>query len=340
MPGMGAAPPREADLAKLTMVQALNLALRQEMERDESVVVLGEDVGLDGGVFRVTDGLIQKFGERRVIDTPLAESGIVGTSIGMAVNGLRPVAEMQFSGFDYLAFHQLENHASRLRRRSQGKYGVPLVVRAPYGGGVRALEHHSESREALWAHIPGLKMVIPSGPRNARALLVSAIRDPDPVIFYEPKAVYRAFREEVPDEEETMPIGKSRVAREGGDLTAITYGAMLHPTLEAAEELHEQDGVEMEVIDLLTISPLDDALFVESVRKTGRAVVVHEAPRSFGPGAEIVSRIMEKSFFYLEAPIHRVTGFDVNIPLPARETAYLPGVQRIVTAARETLSVR
>jgi pyruvate dehydrogenase E1 component beta subunit len=322
------------------MVQALNLALRQEMERDDAVIILGEDVGKDGGVFRVTDGLIERFGEDRVVDTPLAESGIVGTSIGMAVYGLKPVCEIQFSGFDYIAFHQIENHASRLRRRSQGRYGVPMVLRAPYGGGVRALEHHSESREAFWAHIPGLKMVIPSGPRNARSLLVSAIRDPDPVIFYEPKAVYRAFREEVPEEEETLPIGKSHLVREGKDITMICYGAMLHPTLEAAAELKEKDGVEAEVIDLLTISPLDDQLFTESVRKTGRALVVHEAPRSFGPGAEVASRIMEKSFFYLEAPVRRVTGFDVNIPLPRREDAYLPSAQRIARAARETLSVR
>lgn len=327
-------------MARMTMVQALNLALRQEMEKDDSVVILGEDVGKDGGVFRVTDGLIDRFGEDRVVDTPLAESGIVGASIGMAVYGLKPVAEIQFSGFDYIAFHQLENHASRLRRRSQGRYHVPLVVRAPYGGGVRALEHHSESREAFWAHIPGLKMVIPSGPRNARALLVSAIRDPDPVVFYEPKAVYRAFREEVPEEEETLPIGKSRIVREGKHVTMICYGAMLHPTLEAADLLKEEDGLEAEVIDLLTISPLDDELFTASVRKTGRAMVIHEAPRSFGPGAEIVSRMMEKSFFYLEAPIKRVTGFDVDIPLPSREMAYIPGVQRIVRAARETLSVQ
>jgi len=327
-------------MAKMTMVQALNLALRQEMERDDAVIVLGEHVGKDGGVFRVTEGLIERFGEERVVDTPLAESAIVGTSIGMAVYGLKPVCEIQFSGFDYIAFHQIENHASRLRRRSQGRYGVPMVLRAPYGGGVRALEHHSESKEAFWAHIPGLKMVIPSGPHNARALLVSAIRDPDPVIFYEPKAVYRAFREEVPEEEEAMPIGKSRVVREGKHITMISYGAMLHPTLEAAGELHEKDGVEAEVIDLLTISPLDDELFTRSVRKTGRALVVHEAPRSFGPGAEIVSRIMEKSFFYLKAPIRRVTGFDVNIPLPARENAYLPSAQRIVRAAREILSVQ
>lgn len=326
-------------MPKLTMVQALNLALRQEMETDDSVIVLGEDVGVDGGVFRVTDGLIDRFGDQRSLDTPLAESGIVGMSIGMAVYGLKPVCEIQFSGFSYLNFHQIESHASRLRWRSQGQITVPMVLRTPYGGGVRALEHHSESREAFYAHIPGLKMVIPSGPRNARALLVSAIRDPDPVIFYEGKAIYRAFREEVPDEPETLPIGKSQIVREGKDLTMISYGAMMRPTLEAALELEEKDGVQAEVIDLLTISPMDDALFVQSVNKTGRALVIHEAPRSFGPGAEIVSRVMEKAFYYLEAPIARVTGFDVVIPLFSRENAYLPGVKRIVAAARKTLSI-
>ena len=224
-------------MAKMTMIQALNLALRQEMEKDDSVIVLGEDVGVDGGVFRATDGLIDSFGDQRVLDTPLAESGIVGMSIGMALYGLKPVCEIQFSGFSYLNFHQIESHASRLRWRSQGRFHVPMVLRTPYGGGVRALEHHSESREAFWAHMPGLKMVIPSGPRNARALLVSAIRDPDPVIFYEAKALYRAFREEVPEEEETLPIGQSQIVREGKDVTLISYGAMMRPTLEAAQEL-------------------------------------------------------------------------------------------------------
>ncbi|UCH20085.1 MAG: alpha-ketoacid dehydrogenase subunit beta [Deltaproteobacteria bacterium] len=325
-------------MAKMTMVQALNLALSQEMEKDDSVMVLGEDVGVDGGVFRVTDGLIDKYGDQRVIDTPLAEAGIVGMSIGMAVYGLRPVCEIQFSGFSYQNFHQIENHASRLRWRSQGRFHVPMVLRTPYSGGVRALEHHSESREAYYAHTPGIKMVIPSGPRNARALLISAIRDPDPVIFYESKALYRAFREEVPEEEETFPIGTSQIVREGTDLTMISYGTMMRPALEAASILQEKDGVETEVIDLLTISPLDDALFVQSVHKTGRAVVIHEAPGSFGPGAEIVSRIMEKAFFYLEAPIERVTGYDIIIPLFSRENSYIPSAQRIVRAAKKVLS--
>jgi pyruvate dehydrogenase E1 component beta subunit len=308
------------------------------MGKDDSIVVLGEDVGVDGGVFRVTDGLINQFGQDRVLDTPLAESGIVGMSIGMAVYGLKPVCEIQFSGFSYQNFHQIENHAARLRLRSRGRYHVPMVLRTPYGGGVRALEHHSESRETFWAHMPGIKMVIPSGPRNARALLVSAIRDPDPVIFYESKALYRAFREEVPEEEETIPIGKPRIAREGKDLTLISYGAMMRPILEAAAGLKEKDGVEAEVIDLLTVSPLDDEIFVQSVLKTGRAVVIHEAPRSFGPGAEIISRLMEKAFYYLEVPIERVTGYDIIIPLFSREKAYLPNAQRIIRAARKTLN--
>ncbi len=326
-------------MAKMTMVQAINLALSQEMEKDDRVLVLGEDVGVDGGVFRVTDGLIDKFGAQRVIDTPLAESAIVGMSIGMAVYGLRPVCEIQFSGFSYQNFHQIENHAARLRWRSQGRFQVPMVLRTPYSGGVRALEHHSESREAYYAHTPGIKMVIPSGPRNARALLTSAIRDPDPVIFYESKAIYRAFREEVPEEEETFPIGTSQIVREGNDLTLISYGTMMRPTLEAASILQEEDGIETDIIDLLTISPLDDSLFVQSVHTTGRAVVIHEAPGSFGPGAEVVSRIMEKAFYYLEAPIERVTGYDIIIPLFIRENSYIPSTRRIVSAARRVLSI-
>jgi pyruvate dehydrogenase E1 component beta subunit len=319
-------------------VQAINLALRQEMERDDSVVVLGEDVGVDGGVFRVTDGLLEAFGERRVVDTPLAESAIVGTSIGMAAYGLKPVCEIQFSGFSYMAFHQLESHAARLRWRSRGRYHVPMVLRTPYGAGVRALEHHSESREVYYAHTPGLKMVIPSTPRKARALLVSAIRDPDPVVFFEPKAVYRAIREEVPEAEETWPLGKADVVREGERLTLLAYGAMLRPTLEAADILRAEDGVAAEVIDVVTLSPLDHDTLATSVRKTGRAVIVHEAARSYGPGAEIVARLVEKAFWHLEAPIGRVTGFDTVVPSFAYEQAYLPSPQRIAAAARATLN--
>jgi len=325
-------------MAKMTMVQAINHALHQEMARDDSVIILGEDVGVDGGVFRATEGLLEEYGEERVLDTPLAEAGIVGASVGMAIAGLRPVAEIQFSGFSYLAFHQLESHAARMRWRSNGAYHVPMVLRTPYAGGVRALEHHSESREAYWAHTPGLKMVIPSGPRTARGLLLSAIRDPDPVVFYEAKSIYRAFREEVSEEEETIPIGQARVVREGKDLTLIAYGAMMRPTLAAADKLQEEDGVQAEVIDLLTISPLDSETLAQSVRKTGRAVVVHEAPRSFGSGAEVISRLVEKAFWYLEAPIGRATGFDIIMPLFAFEQVYLPGVERILRVARETLS--
>ncbi|WP_404364243.1 alpha-ketoacid dehydrogenase subunit beta [Marinobacter sp.] len=325
-------------MAKMNMAEAINMALKQEMGNDDNVFLLGQDIGVDGGVFRITDGLLDEFGEERVMDTPLAESAIVGMSIGMAVNGLKPVCELQFSGFSYFAFHQMEGHAARLRWRSQGRYNVPMVCRMPYGGGVHALEHHSESREIYYAHTPGLKMVIPSGPRNARALLISAIRDPDPVIFFEGKALYRAFREEVPEDEETLPIGESQVAREGDDLTLITYGAMTHRSLEAAEKLAEDDGVETEVIDLLSISPLDDKKLSESVRKTGRVLIVHEAHRSFGPGAEIIARINEKSFFYLEAPVQRVTGYDVITPYFAREQDYIPDVDRIIDGARRALS--
>lgn len=324
-------------MARMTMVEALNMGLRQEMEKDDTVLLLGQDIGPDGGVFRVTNGLIDQFGSNRVIDTPLAESSIIGMAVGMAVYGLKPVCEIQFSGFAYQNFHQLENHAARMRWRTRGRLSVPMVMRAPYGGGVRALEHHSESREDYWAHTPGLKVVIPSCPRNARALLVSAIRDPDPVIFYESKALYRAYREDVPEAEETLPLGKASILRGGNDLTMITYGAMIRPVQEAAALLHEVDGIEVEIIDLLTLSPLDTNLMAESVKKSGHAVVVHEAPRSFGPGAEIVSQLMEESFYYLEAPIERVTGFDTIIPYFSLEKEYLPNVHRIVHAARRCL---
>ena len=319
------------------MVKALNLALRQEMERDPDVLVIGEDVGVDGGVFRVTEDLQRAFGSRRVIDSPLAEAAIVGTSIGMALYGLRPVCEIQFSGFAFQCFHHFENHAARYRMRTQGRFHVPLVVRMPFGGGVRALEHHSESEEQFYAHVPGLKMVIPSGPRNARALLVSAIRDPDPVIFFEHKALYHAWREEVPDEPEALPLGQAQVVREGSAITLIAYGAMLRVAQEAAETLAREDRVEAEVIDLLTISPLDRETIVGSVSKTGRAVIVHEAPRSFGAGAEIAASIMEGAFLSLEAPIRRVAAYDVPFVGFARERANIPDAARVLAAARETL---
>ncbi len=324
-------------MAKLTMVQAINLALTQEMERDPSVLVLGEDVAQDGGVFRLTDGLLEKFGPVRVLDTPLAESAILGTSIGMAMAGLRPVCEMQFCGFSYLMMGQFEAHATRMRARTQGQITLPLVVRMPYGGGVRALEHHSESREAVWAHLPGAKVVLPSGPRNARALLAAAIRDPDPVVFMEPKHSYRAFREEVPDEPEVMPIGKAQVVQEGTDVTLVSWGAMMRPTLKAAAEISEKRGASIEVIDVLSIAPLDAQTITDSVRKTGRCVIVQEAPRSFGASSEITALINDKAFLFLEAPVARVTGYDVVTPYFGREKHYIPGAGRVARALEATL---
>jgi pyruvate dehydrogenase E1 component beta subunit len=323
---------------KMTMVQAINLALMQEMERDDDVLVLGEDIGVDGGVFRVTDGLLAKFGDQRVIDTPLAEGAIVGMAIGMAIYGLKPVPEIQFSGFSFQSFHQIENHAARYRARTRGRYHIQMVVRMPYGGGVRALEHHSESEEAYYAHTPGLKIVIPSSPRSARALLISAIRDPDTVIFFEPKSLYHAIKEEVPVGEEMWPIGKARVVREGKDLTLIAYGAMLHRCLEVAERVHAEDGAEVEVVDLLSISPMDTETIAASAKKTGRVVVAHEAQRSFGVGAEVMARVVETAFLQLQAPVRRVTAFDIVYPGFARERGWLPGPDRVLRAVRETLA--
>ncbi len=320
------------------MVKALNLALLEEMERDPDVLAIGEDVGVDGGVFRVTEDLHRRFGSRRVIDTPLAEAAIIGCSVGMAIYGLKPICEIQFSGFAFQCFHQIENHAARYRQRTQGRFHCQMVVRMPYGGGVRALEHHSESEEQFYAHIPGLKMIIPSGPRTARALLIAAIRDPDPVIFFEHKGLYHAAKEEVPDESEPMPIGRAEVAQEGRGLTLIAYGAMLRVALEAAETLQAEDGVTPEVLDLLTLSPLDRETLVTSVAKTGRAVVVHEAPLSFGPGAEIAASIMDGAFLSLEAPVRRVAAYDVPFVGFAREKASVPDVARVLAAARETLA--
>ncbi|HEY9793098.1 MAG TPA: alpha-ketoacid dehydrogenase subunit beta [Candidatus Obscuribacterales bacterium] len=325
-------------MPEMNMAKAINLALFEAMTRDDRVVVMGEDVGPDEGVFRITEGLHAKFGDKRVIDTPLAESGIIGTAIGMAINGLRPVAEIQFSGFDYYAYHHLEMHAARFRNRTRGRITVPMVMRAPSGGGIRAIEHHSESREVIYAHAPGLKVVMPSGPRNARALLHAAIQDPDPVIYYEPKACYRLFKEEVPDQIETLPIGRAQVVRQGKDITLISYGATMRCTLEAAEMLEEEDGVKAEVVDLLTIAPMDTQTIIESVTKTGRVVIVHEAPRTCGIAAEVIARINEHALLYLEAPVKRVTGYDLPIPYFAREKAYLPDADKVLLAARETLA--
>ena len=320
----------------LTIVQAVRDGLYTEMKQDDDVVVLGEDVGKNGGVFRATEGLYNEFGEDRVIDTPLAESGIIGTSIGMAAYGLKPVPEMQFSGFMYPAFDQIVSHAARLRNRSRGRFTCPMVVRAPYGGGIRAPEHHSESKEAFYAHEAGLKVVIPSTPYDTKGLLISAIRDPDPVIFLEPKLIYRAFRGEVPEEDYEVPIGEAAVRREGTDVSVFTYGAMSRPTIEAAENL-EAEGVSVEVVDLRTVSPLDEETIVESFKKTGRAAVVHEAPKKGGLAGEITAVIQEEALLYQEAPVERITGFDVPFPLYALEDYYLPSVARIEEGIRNAV---
>ena len=323
-------------MPELNMVEAINLALHQEMEKDKNVVVLGEDVGKEGGVFRVTVGLQQKFGEKRVIDTPLAESAIVGTSIGMAVYGLKPVAEIHFDGFVHPAFDQLISHAARIRTRSRGRYTCPLVVRFPYGGGIRALEHHSDSFEALYVHIPGLKVVIPSTPYDAKGLLISAIRDPDPVIFMEPKRIYRAIRQEVPVEEYTIPLGKAEIRRQGSDITIICYGAMVREAEKTAEALQSK-RISCEIIDLRTLFPLDTPAIISSVKKTGRAVVVHEAPRTAGLGAEIYALIMERALLSLQAPVERVTGFDTIMPLYTLENEYLPNPTKIQAAVEKVM---
>ncbi|MDX2198907.1 MAG: alpha-ketoacid dehydrogenase subunit beta [Phycisphaerae bacterium] len=323
-------------MPQMTMVQAINLAMKEAMREDPNVVVLGQDVGQDEGVFRVTEGLLKEFGPERCIDTPLAEAAIAGGTIGMALAGMKPICEMQFDGFSYQSLHQIEGHARRFRNRTRGRLTVPMVMRFPYGGGIRAIEHHSEAPEATYAHWAGLKVVLPSSPRNARALLRAAILDPDPVIYMEPKAIYRAFREEVPEAPETMPIGKARIARAGKDMTIISYAASLRAALEAAETLEEEHRIDAEVIDLLSVSPLDSDTINASVRKTGRAVIVHEAPRHCSVSGEIVARIVEESLLYLEAPIKRVTGFDTAIPFFANELTYIPDAGRVVKAALET----
>ncbi len=321
---------------KLNMVQALNQAMAQEMERNERVIVMGEDVGVDGGVFRITEGLLNKFGESRVIDTPLAESAIIGTAIGMAACGLYPVAEIQFMGFVYLAYNQILAHAARLRNRSRGRYAMPLVIRMPYGAGVRALEHHSESTEAIFCHIPGLKVVVPSTPYDAKGLLISSIRDEDPVIFLEPKKLYRAGKQEVPEKEYEVPLGGAKVVREGEGLTIIAWGAMV-PVAQKASEMAEKSGVFPEVIDLRTLSPIDYQTIIKSVKKTGRALIVHEAPKTCGLGAEISALINEKALLSLEAPVIRVTGYDITVPLLKSEGYYYPTPERILYSIKKIM---
>ncbi|GAA0519026.1 pyruvate dehydrogenase E1 component beta subunit [Halorubrum aquaticum] len=323
-----------SDTQNLTLVQAVRDGLSTELREDEDVVVMGQDVGRNGGVFRATEGLYDEFGGDRVVDTPLAESAIVGCAVGMAAMGMRPVPEIQFSGFMYPGYDQIVSHMARFRARSRGRFTLPMTLRAPYGGGIRAPEHHSESKEAFYAHEAGLKVVTPSTPYDTKGLLAASIRDPDPVIFLEPKLIYRAFREEVPEEPYTVPIGEAATRREGDDVAVFTYGAMTRPTLEAAETLAE-DGIECEVLDLRTISPLDREAIVDAFERTGRAAVVHEAPRTAGIAAEITAILQEEALLYQEAPIERITGFDVPYPLYALEDYYLPSAKRIEEGIRE-----
>jgi pyruvate dehydrogenase E1 component beta subunit len=306
---------------KTHMVGAINACLDQEMKRDTNIILLGEDVGIDGGVFRVTDGLYKKYPDR-VLDTPLAETGIIGTSVGMAAMGLRPVPEIQFSGFIFEAYHQILCHVARMRNRTRGRFTLPMVIRAPYGGLIRALEHHGEATE--------------SSPYEAKGLLASALTSPDPVIFLEPKKLYRAFKEEVPDERYTIPLGKARIAKEGSDISLITYGSNTPLVMEAAGEL-EKEGINAEVIDLRTLNPCDWTTIAESVKKTGRVVVVNEAVKTLGFAAEVIARINEKAFYHLEAPPKRVTGWDTIIPLPATEKYFYPDVNRVKLAVQETM---
>ncbi|WP_026841932.1 alpha-ketoacid dehydrogenase subunit beta [Citrifermentans bremense] len=318
-------------MAQLNMVQAINQALADEMARDDRVVLLGEDVGRDGGVFRVTEGLQDRFGAERVLDTPLCESAIMGAAIGMAAYGLRPVPEIQFMGFTYSAFEQLFAHAARLRSRSRGRYSCPLVVRTPYGGGIKAPELHEESTEAIFCHIPGLKVVVPSGPYSAKGLLLAALRDPDPVLFLEPTRLYRMLKEEVPEVDYQLELGKARVARKGSAVTVVAWGSMLERVLKSV------DGYDAEVIDLLTLNPLDLETLLSSVRKTGRAVIVHEAIKTCGLGAEIAATLAEEAMLHLRAPILRVTAPDVPVPLAKLIDQYLPGPDRIRAALDEVL---
>ncbi|SEM88695.1 alpha-ketoacid dehydrogenase subunit beta [Lihuaxuella thermophila] len=324
-------------MKQLTMVQAICDGLRVALDQDPSVLILGEDVGKNGGVFRATEGLWNEFGDDRVIDTPLAEAGIIGTSIGLAVNGFKPVAEIQFMGFIYPAFEQIVTHAARLRTRTQGAFPASLVIRAPYGGGIRAPELHCDSTESLFVHIPGLKVVTPATPKDAKGLLLAAIQDPDPVIYLEPMKLYRSIKEEVPEGWYEVPIGKARKVREGEDITLIAWGTMVPVAEGAAKEL-EKKGVSCDLIDLRSLYPLDEETIIQSVKKTGRVVIVHEAPKTAGLGAELTALINEHAFLYLEAPVTRVTGYDAPVPMFALEDDFRPSVSRVSEAVQQVLA--
>lgn len=325
-------------MAEITLVEAVSMALAHEIENDPSVVVLGEDVGVNGGVFRATAGLQQRFGDEKVIDTPLAEAMIAGLTVGMAAQGMKPVCEAQFMGFIYPMVDQIICHAARLRNRTRGRMSVPMVLRAPYGGGIHAPEHHSESTEAIFAHMPGVRVVIPSSPSRAYGLLLAAIRNPDPVVFLEPKRIYRLHKEEVADDGEDLPLDMCFVLRDGTDVTLVTWGAMTKETLEAADALAEQ-GISAEVIDVATIKPLDTDTILESVRKTGRCVIVHEAAKTCGVGAEIAAQLADEGLYDLHAPVKRVTGYDTIMPLYQLEKKYMPSTQRVVAMVNEVMEV-
>ena len=318
-------------MAAITLVDAVNQAISYEMAHDPDVIIFGEDIAVNGGVFRTTVGLLEKFGPTRVLDTPLAESMIAGMSIGMAAQGLKPIAEFQFSGFIYSAVDQILSHAARMRNRTRGRLTCPVVYRAPYGGGIHAPEHHSESMEALFAHIPGIRVVIPSSPLKAYGLLLAAIRNPDPVLFLEPKRIYRLIKQEVPDNGEALPLDKCFIVKEGDDVTLIAWGAMMKETIEAAEQL-ENEGVSVEVLDLATISPIDTNTILSSVEKTGRCVIVQEGPRTCSVAAEIAAQLCEYAFDSLKAPVQRVTGYDTIMPYAQLEKSYMPSVERILKA--------
>ncbi len=323
-------------MAEVSLIDALTMAMAWELEHDERIVILGEDVGVNGGVFRATAGLQQRFGADRVYDTPLAEGMIAGVSIGMAVQGMRPIAEIQFMGFIYPTVDQMINHAGRMRNRTRGRLSCPMVLRAPYGGGIHAPEQHSESTEALFAHMPGIRVVIPSSPSRAYGLLLAAVRDPDPVVFLEPKRIYRLNKQEVEDNGKALPLDVCFILREGSDVTLVTWGAMTFETMKAAEQL-AKSGVSCEIIDLATISPIDFDTILESVEKTGRLVIIHEAARSFGVGAEIAATVAEKGLYDLKGPIRRVTGYDTIMPYFRREMDYMPSVKKITDTVQETL---
>jgi len=316
------------EMKVMNMVQAINNALEIKLAEDPNIVIYGEDAGLEGGVFRVTEGLQQKFGEHRVFDSPLAESAIVGTAVGMAMAGLRPVVEMQFCGFVYPAFNQIISHAARIHNRTRGKFKTPMVIRFPYGGGINALEHHSESMEALYGHIPGIKVVIPSTPHDAKGLLISAIESNDTVIFMEPKRIYRAIKQDVAEDKFTIPIGKAKVLNEGTDVTVVAYGAMIRE-VQKAMVLAKKSKISVELIDLRTIYPIDKETIIKSVQKTGRIAIVTEEPKTFGLAAEITAVVNEEAFLYLEAPPKRIAGFDTIVPLPRGEHFYMQSPEKI-----------